>query len=147
MWGCVVPYGSDCAGKYIMRRLSVTSTRKVSVSHYPARWRQEFCQILANLLSCQVMFNACDNRYGDTSPCFIAGSLVVKSNVSDMCACCACQTRFQCRRGAFYFLKPRFSFFIFVLNLSWQGFIIHVEFCLSFCRCPYYLGDLSHRAI
>jgi len=51
-----------------------------------------FCQILANLLSCQDLFSVYDNRYGDKSPCFIAGSLVVKSYVSDLCACCACQS-------------------------------------------------------
>ena len=104
-----------------------------------------FCQILANLLSCQDLFSACDNRYGDRSPCFIAGSLVVKSYVSDLCACCACQPWFQCRKGALNVLKPRFSFFFFVLNLCCQGYIINIEFCLCFCRCSYYLGVLSHR--
>jgi hypothetical protein len=44
MWGGVVPYGTACAGKYILRRLSVTSTRTVSASFYPASWRQDFAK-------------------------------------------------------------------------------------------------------
>ena len=58
-------------------------------------------------------------RYGDRSPCFITGSLVVYSYVSEVIRVpnvrvnLAC---FQCRRGTFYVFKLRFSFFIFVLK-------------------------------
>ena len=94
-----------------------------------------FCQILANFLSCQVVFKACDNRYGDKSPCFIAGSLVVNYYVFEViCVLVVCfnPACFHCRRVAFSVLKPCFSFYIFVLNLSCLGFIINVEFfCLS----------------
>ena len=76
-----------------------------------------FCQILANLLSCQDLFRACDNRYGDKSPCFIAGSLVVNSYASEVICVPTLRVNlacFDCHRGAFYVLKPWFSFFIFV---------------------------------
>jgi len=44
IWGRVVPYGTNCARKYILQRLSVTSTRTISVSNYPARWRLEYAK-------------------------------------------------------------------------------------------------------
>jgi hypothetical protein len=64
MWGRALPYGTNCAGKYIMRRLLATSTRTVSVSDYHVyKVATIFYQILANLLSCQLLCMALDNRY------------------------------------------------------------------------------------
>jgi hypothetical protein len=42
---------------------------------------------LAIFLSCRYFIKSCDNRFGDRSPCFIAGSLVVKSYVSEVILC------------------------------------------------------------
>jgi len=82
------------------------------------KFATRLCQLLANLLCYQDLFNVCDNRYGDMGPCFIAGSLVVKSYVSDLCAYCACQPCIQCLRGAFYFkASPFFLYFCFKFRL------------------------------
>jgi hypothetical protein len=114
MWGRVVPYGTNCAGNYIMRRLLATSTCTVSVSYYHVcKVATRSCQILANLLSFQLLYMVCNNRYGDPSPC-----LVVNSNFTEVI--CVLVVRgnpacFHCRRGA-YFVMPRFSFFLPVFN-------------------------------
>jgi len=41
----------------------------------------------AIFLSCQFFIKSCDKIYDDRSPCFIAGSLVVKSCVSEVILC------------------------------------------------------------
>ena len=61
---------------------------------------------------------AWDNTYGVRSPCFIAGSLVVNSYVSEVMRVHVMSVNhvcFYCHRGAFYDLMPRFLFLIMVL--------------------------------
>jgi hypothetical protein len=76
-----------------------------------------FYQLLAYLPCCPDLFSMCDNRYGDMIPCFIAGYLVVKSYVP----ICVPVVRVDHASNVVevrYSVKPRLSFFIFVLKLS-----------------------------
>ena len=110
------------------------------------KFATRFCQLLANLLCCQDLFKVCDNKYGDKSPCFIAGSLVVKSYLP-ICVLVVRVNHASNFVEVRFILKPRLSFFIFVLNLRCQGFMINVEISYVFLQVLILSRGLSHRAI
>ena len=107
-----------------------------------------FCQILCNLLSCQVVFMACDNRYGDMSPCFIAGSLVVNSYVSEV----ICVHAMRVDRACSIVVEVRFfnAWLLFLytgLKCKLLGFYYYRRFFFPICRYSYYLGNLSYNRV
>jgi len=81
MWRRVVPYGTKLRGQISSAAaLDHKHTHSFGIK-LSCELATGLCQLLANLLCCQDLFSVCDNRYGDMIPCFIAGSLVVKSYV------------------------------------------------------------------